>query len=146
VPTSLSQQETLTYARKKPLTEYRKIVVTLQVALDIMTGIRKIRENIPAKEAITSVIDERRDFVRYLFCFYMRLSDRQDISRSRLSASVFMPASTLSVLASRFHSSFPRAAQLLPSSYTLSRPRWMHTADQGEHLVCPLCTHLRRAR
>ena len=48
---------------KKPLSQYRKTVTLMQRALDTMTGIRKIRENIPVEEAVTSVFRERREFV-----------------------------------------------------------------------------------
>ena len=53
------------HARKKPLRHYRDIVVTMQKLLDLMTGLRKIRENIPRKETVSNVFKERRDFVSY---------------------------------------------------------------------------------
>lgn len=34
--------------------------------LDLMTGLRKIRENIPRKLTVSDVIKERREFVRFL--------------------------------------------------------------------------------
>jgi len=46
----------------KPMSKYRKTVEMLQDILDIMTGIRKIRENIPT-ETVSSVLNERREFV-----------------------------------------------------------------------------------
>jgi hypothetical protein len=33
--------------------------------LDLMTGLRKIRENIPRKITVTDVTKERREFVSY---------------------------------------------------------------------------------
>lgn len=44
------------------MSKYRKTVEMLQDILDIMTGIRKIRENIPT-ETVSSVLNERREFV-----------------------------------------------------------------------------------
>ena len=35
----------------------------MQKLLDSMTGLRKIRENIPRKETVANVFNERRDFV-----------------------------------------------------------------------------------
>lgn len=35
----------------------------MQRLLDIMTGLRKVRENVPREEAIVNVLLERRDMV-----------------------------------------------------------------------------------
>lgn len=35
----------------------------MQRFLDIMTGLRKVRENLPREEAIVNVLSERRDLV-----------------------------------------------------------------------------------
>ena len=44
---------------------YREIVVVLQKLLDLMTGLRKVKGNIPSgKETVVSVFKERREFVR----------------------------------------------------------------------------------
>lgn len=51
---------------QKPLAHYRRIVMVLQKLLDSMTGLRKIRENIPRRETVASVFKERREFVRSL--------------------------------------------------------------------------------
>lgn len=42
---------------------YRKVVTVIQKVLDLLTGLRKIRENIPRKEAVSDVFRERREFV-----------------------------------------------------------------------------------
>jgi hypothetical protein len=42
---------------------YREVVLKMQKILDLMTGLRKIRENIPRKETIASVLKERKEFV-----------------------------------------------------------------------------------
>lgn len=43
--------------------QYRNAISSLQTMLDIMTGLRKIREHIPVKEAVSVVVNERREFV-----------------------------------------------------------------------------------
>jgi hypothetical protein len=48
---------------QKPIQKYRHVVVLLQQLLDILTGLRKVRENIPREEAVTKVFLERREFV-----------------------------------------------------------------------------------
>lgn len=48
---------------QKPLAHYRRTVGITRKLLDGMTGLRKIRENIPRKETVSNVFNERRDFV-----------------------------------------------------------------------------------
>ena len=36
----------------------------MQAMLDILTGVRKIRERIPIKETVSGVLNDRREFVR----------------------------------------------------------------------------------
>ena len=48
---------------QKPLRRYRRVVSHLQNMLDLLTGLRKIRENIPRKVTVTDVLNERREFV-----------------------------------------------------------------------------------
>ena len=43
---------------------YRRVVTVIQKILDLPTGLRKIRENIPRKEVVSDVFRERREFVR----------------------------------------------------------------------------------
>ena len=38
----------------------------MQRLLDIMTGLRKVRENVPREEAIVNVLSERRDLVSFI--------------------------------------------------------------------------------
>ncbi|KAI0085393.1 hypothetical protein BDY19DRAFT_896736 [Irpex rosettiformis] len=47
----------------KPLRHYRRLVSLLQNMLDLLTGLRKIRENIPRKITVYDVIKERREFM-----------------------------------------------------------------------------------
>jgi hypothetical protein len=44
--------------------QYRNAIGSMQGMLDILTGLRKIREHIPVREAVTGVVNERREFVR----------------------------------------------------------------------------------
>ena len=53
----------LTRDWQKPLRHYRKVVVNMQKILDLLTGLRKIRENIPRQETVVDVFTERRAFV-----------------------------------------------------------------------------------
>lgn len=43
---------------------YGQVVQKLQKLLDLMTGLRKVRENIPRKETVASVFKQRRELVR----------------------------------------------------------------------------------
>lgn len=38
----------------------------MQRLLDIMTGLRKVRENVPREEAIVNVLSERRDMAGFI--------------------------------------------------------------------------------
>lgn len=38
----------------------------MQRLLDIMTGLRKVRENVPREEAIINVLSERRDMASFI--------------------------------------------------------------------------------
>lgn len=38
----------------------------MQRLLDIMTGLRRVRENVPREEAIVNVLSERRDLVSFI--------------------------------------------------------------------------------
>lgn len=49
---------------QKPMRQYRNAISSMQGMLDILTGLRKIREHIPVREAVTGVVNERREFVR----------------------------------------------------------------------------------
>jgi hypothetical protein len=43
---------------------YAQVVQKLQKILDLMTGLRKVRENIPRKETVVPVFKQRRELVR----------------------------------------------------------------------------------
>lgn len=42
---------------------YGRVVEKLQKLLDLMTGLRKVRENIPRKETVSAVFQQRRELV-----------------------------------------------------------------------------------
>jgi hypothetical protein len=44
--------------------QYRNAISSMEGMLDIFTGLRKIREHIPVREAVSGVVNERREFVR----------------------------------------------------------------------------------
>lgn len=44
--------------------QYCNAISYMQAMLDILTGLRKIRERIPVKEAVSGVLNDRREFVR----------------------------------------------------------------------------------
>lgn len=44
--------------------QYSNAISSMQAMLDILTGLRKIRERIPVKEAVSGVLNDRREFVR----------------------------------------------------------------------------------
>lgn len=43
--------------------QYRKTLTLLQSMLDLMTSLRKVRENIPVKETVSTVFTQRRELV-----------------------------------------------------------------------------------
>ncbi|EPQ58496.1 hypothetical protein GLOTRDRAFT_36717 [Gloeophyllum trabeum ATCC 11539] len=68
---------------------YREIVSSLQQALDLLTGLRKIRENIPRKETVASVFKERREFVS---CVCISLFACEHAFRARQPLPQFLPS------------------------------------------------------
>jgi hypothetical protein len=44
--------------------QYRNAISSMQTMLDILTGLRKIREYIPVREAVSGVVNDRRELVR----------------------------------------------------------------------------------
>ena len=49
---------------QKPLKTYRHLIRTLQRAIDIMVGLRRVRDHIPRKETVQDVMPFRREVVR----------------------------------------------------------------------------------
>ncbi|CCM06383.1 uncharacterized protein FIBRA_08642 [Fibroporia radiculosa] len=73
----------------KPLARYRRIVTLMQRLLDGMTGLRKIRENIPRRETVSNVYNERHEF---LSCVCITLYACQHAFRARESLPQFLPS------------------------------------------------------
>ncbi|KAI0688742.1 hypothetical protein BC835DRAFT_1407984 [Cytidiella melzeri] len=73
----------------KPLRRYKRLVSLLQNMLDLMTGLRKIRENIPRKITVTDVIKERREFMS---CVCIALFACQHAFRAREPLPQFLPS------------------------------------------------------
>lgn len=73
----------------KPLRHYRRVVTVLQNVLDLMTGLRKIRENIPRKITVAEVFHERREFMS---CVCIALFACQHAFRAREPLPQFLPS------------------------------------------------------
>ncbi|GJE97050.1 Fusaric acid resistance protein-like [Phanerochaete sordida] len=73
----------------KPLRHYRRVVTVLQNVLDLMTGLRKIRENIPRKVTVAEVFHERREFMS---CVCIALFACQHAFRAREPLPQFLPS------------------------------------------------------
>ncbi|KAI0340717.1 hypothetical protein BDW22DRAFT_1333959 [Trametopsis cervina] len=73
----------------KPLHCYRRIVSLLQNMLDLMTGLRKIRENIPRKITVSDVIKERREIMS---CVCIALFACQHAFKAREPLPQFIPS------------------------------------------------------
>ncbi|KIJ69535.1 hypothetical protein HYDPIDRAFT_145711 [Hydnomerulius pinastri MD-312] len=73
----------------KPMRHYREVVYKIQKILDLMTGLRKIRENIPRKETVASVLKERREFIS---CVCLTLFASEHVFRARQPLPQFLPS------------------------------------------------------
>ncbi|KAH9056632.1 hypothetical protein EDB87DRAFT_1675958 [Lactarius vividus] len=73
----------------KPMMQYRNTISSMQVMLDLMTGLRKIRENIPVQEAVSKVMKDRREFVS---CVCVSLYACENAFRSRQPLPQFLPS------------------------------------------------------
>ena len=71
------------------MSKYRQTVENLQAVLDIMTGIRKIRENIPIRETVAPVLTERREFVSTICLFLYAI---EHAFRARQPLPQFLPS------------------------------------------------------
>jgi hypothetical protein len=78
----------------------------MQRLLDIMTGLRKVRENVPKEEAIVNVLSERRDMVSFILD--LLLSPPISLSRFLAFASACLLVRTLSGVGSPYLNSYPR--------------------------------------
>ncbi|KAJ3553528.1 hypothetical protein NM688_g3561 [Phlebia brevispora] len=73
----------------KPLHHYRRIVTVLQNLLDLLSGLRKIRENIPRKMTVADVFKERREFMS---CVCIVLFACQHAFKAREPLPQFLPS------------------------------------------------------
>ncbi|KAG1849064.1 hypothetical protein C8R48DRAFT_729509 [Suillus tomentosus] len=91
----------------KPMRHYREVVLKIQKILDLMTGLRKIRENIPRKETIASVMKERKEFIS---CICISLFACQHVFQARQPLPQFLPSArqALETLESRIEASLRR--------------------------------------
>jgi hypothetical protein len=83
---------------QKPMKRYQEVVNTLERLLDLLSGLRRIREKIPKRETVVAVMTQRKDFVRDL------LSRWPNFKVSSICIS-FMQQNTRSSRVSRFRSS-----------------------------------------
>ncbi|KAL0947218.1 hypothetical protein HGRIS_013335 [Hohenbuehelia grisea] len=74
----------------KPMQKYRKTVAVLQKLLDLLTGLRKVREKIPRKETVTAVVGERRELVS---CLCVSLFACEQVFKARQPLPQFLPSS-----------------------------------------------------
>ena len=101
---------------QKPLHHYRRVVVVLQDMLDHLSGLRKIRENIPRKVTVTQVFNERREFASPFLHRTMvslkLITYLSSHSRCPASVSLFLRVSMLSKRENLCPSFFRRHATL----------------------------------
>jgi hypothetical protein len=84
----------------KPMRRYRELLDTLQKQLDLFSGLRKIRENIPRQETVTSVTEQRRELVS---CVCISLFACEQVIGARRPLPQFLPSASraLSILSKR---------------------------------------------
>ncbi|KAH9174246.1 hypothetical protein EDB89DRAFT_2067893 [Lactarius sanguifluus] len=73
----------------KPMMQYRNTISSMQAMLDLMTGLREIREHIPVQEAVSKVMKDRREFVS---CVCVSLYACENAFRSRQPLPQFLPS------------------------------------------------------
>jgi len=69
---------------------YGQVVQKLQKILDLMTGLRNVRENIPRKETVVSVFKQRRELIS---CICVSLFACEQVFRARQPLPQFLPSS-----------------------------------------------------
>ncbi|GBE82545.1 hypothetical protein SCP_0409290 [Sparassis crispa] len=118
----------------KPLRHYRQIVTVLQKLLDLMTGLRKMRTNIPREQTVASVFKERQEFMSSV-CIILFAC--QHAFRTREPLPQFLPSTrqALSVLQSHVRKSLQRASEDDPHSMGLSLVYAFAEQDVMKNLV-----------
>ncbi|EGO29517.1 hypothetical protein SERLADRAFT_359518 [Serpula lacrymans var. lacrymans S7.9] len=94
----------------KPVHHYRQVVLKLQKVLDLMAGLRKIREKIPRNITVFPVLKERREFVS---CVCISLFACEHVFRARQPLPQFLPSSrqALDVLTNQIESRIQHALE-----------------------------------
>ncbi|KAJ3748883.1 hypothetical protein DFH05DRAFT_612900 [Lentinula detonsa] len=77
-----------------PMKKYRTLVITLQKLLDLFTGLRKIRENIPRRETVIEVVEQRRELVS---CICVSLFACEQVFGARHPLPQFLPSYRLAL-------------------------------------------------
>ncbi|VDC05323.1 unnamed protein product [Peniophora sp. CBMAI 1063] len=103
----------------KPMSKYRQTVENLQAVLDIMTGIRKIRENIPIRETVAPVLAERREFVSTICLFLYAI---EHAFRARQPLPQFLPSCRAALLKLLTHIEAAICQGQSPGSPTSANP------------------------
>ncbi|KAF8837834.1 hypothetical protein BDN67DRAFT_997945 [Paxillus ammoniavirescens] len=103
----------------KPMRHYREVAQKIQKIFDLMTGLRKIRENIPRKETVACVLKERREFVS---CVSLILFASEQVFRARQPLPQFLPSArqALEVLTAQIELRLWQAIQEDKSTMQLS--------------------------
>lgn len=127
--------------------QYRNAISSMQGMLDIFTGLRKIREHIPVREAVSGVVNERREFVRG--CPFLGptpvclIHEAAYCHRYLVYVSRCTPVNMHSGRASRYRNSFLlRGTRVQRSSRASNSPCTYHSVSLG----CRTCMWLRRAK
>ncbi|OJA19741.1 hypothetical protein AZE42_01511 [Rhizopogon vesiculosus] len=92
----------------KPMRHYRAVILIIQKILDLMTGLRKIREHMPCKETVASVLKERREFIS---CICLSLFASEHVFRAQQPLPQFLPSArqALETLTSQIEAKTRRA-------------------------------------
>ncbi|KAH8108201.1 hypothetical protein BXZ70DRAFT_46056 [Cristinia sonorae] len=95
------------------------VVANMQKILDLLTGLRKIRENIPRREAVMDVFAERRAFMS---CVCILLFACQHVFRTREPLPQFLPSArqALNTLERHVHHSLHSAPRDDPRAFGVS--------------------------
>ena len=132
---------------QKPMIQYRKAISSLQGMLDILTGLRKIRDHIPVREAVSGVINERRELVRGCLSIgptsVCLMHEATYCHRYLVYASRCTPVNMHSVRVSRCRNSSRLRGTRVPRS---SRASNTPCTFQSVILGCRTCMRLRRAK
>jgi len=73
----------------KPVRMYREVLASQQRLLDVLTGLRRIREHLPKKAVVNQVFEERRDLIS---CVCLALQTCEHAFHSRRSLPQYLPS------------------------------------------------------